>query len=302
MASRGQKRPLPKADFSFIIDFDKSTQNPDRIFRAAADFIKAFEELDHVLAKTINSKIEPIFLLEDIEVGSLRVFLKQRLESVDDEALKHIDWKPQIGKYLVKGKYMIINFLNKDVKAGSEDVAMRKILKEVKQAAEETGVLQMPTYGEMNKTDFIKSADNLIKARGELSDEDTFEYVSEYGTAHFKSNITWSPERIKELFIQRIEKKEISMLLLVRKPDYLGETKWEFRFKKNTIIGKILDEEWLHQFQTRVIDVRPGDSLKCLVKQEISYDGRNEIIDEKYEIIKVEEIIKANKSSQNPLF
>jgi len=74
--------------------------------------LEAFHQLDVALVKSVDSKIEPMVLLEDIETGSLKAWLSYVLKAVDDQALKELDWKPLIGQYLVKAKYVVVNFLD----------------------------------------------------------------------------------------------------------------------------------------------------------------------------------------------
>jgi hypothetical protein len=67
----------PKADFAIVIDFARDEANPQRIFQAADALITAFQEFDRMLVKSIDSSIEPILILEDIEW------------SPDDEEIRH---------------------------------------------------------------------------------------------------------------------------------------------------------------------------------------------------------------------
>jgi hypothetical protein len=99
-----------KADFGIFIDYD-TQGSPTKALRAFSNIIEAFERLDKDLIGSIDSKIKPITVLEDLELGSIRGWLKNRLESVDDDALKELDWKKAVGAYLVKAKYIVVHFL-----------------------------------------------------------------------------------------------------------------------------------------------------------------------------------------------
>ncbi|MEO0556751.1 MAG: hypothetical protein AAF170_01075, partial [Bacteroidota bacterium] len=90
-----------QADFYVEIKFEKDTVDPGRVFRAMAGLIESFEEMDKALIASIDSSIEPVLLLEDVETSSLRAWLAQRLKSVDDDGLKELNWKKVVGAYLV---------------------------------------------------------------------------------------------------------------------------------------------------------------------------------------------------------
>ena len=89
------------------------------------------------------------------------------------------------------------------------------------------------------------------------------------------------------------------MILKVKKPDYLGESQWEFRHETHPIPAKILDEKWLKDFQSRKHDVRPGDSLRAIVETEVNYDYNQEVVGTHYYVIEVKEVIR--QGSQNQL-
>ena len=91
------------------------------------------------------------------------------------------------------------------------------------------------------------------------------------------------------------------MILAVRRPDYLGEAQWEFRHGKRTIRAKLTDDQWLREFQNRKVDVRPGDALRCMVGQEVSYGYDNELISETFIVTKVDQVLE-NQYRQSDLF
>ena len=94
---------------------------------------------------------------------------------------------------------------------------------------------------------------------------------------------------------------ELTMILKIKKPDYLGDSQWQFKHGKNTMSVKILDENWLSQFRSRQITISPGDSLRATVRSESKYDSNYEVISEKYEVIQVIEVIQAEVNIQQKL-
>src|SRR5579863_530025 len=91
----------PAADFAFEIDFKRGEGSASRVFLAINDFIRGCERLDSELVQAIDNNIETVMVLEDIEAGSIKVWLRNALRAVEDDALKTLDWKPAVGKYLV---------------------------------------------------------------------------------------------------------------------------------------------------------------------------------------------------------
>src|ERR1700724_2915776 len=72
--------PMPKdAEVGVRIDFRKGEANPQRVFQATVAMINALQRLDRALCGSIDVSIEPLMVLEEIEAGSLVVWLKNVL-------------------------------------------------------------------------------------------------------------------------------------------------------------------------------------------------------------------------------
>ena len=101
------------ADFALFIDFKKGEGDPLRVFKTADQMVQTLQKLDKTFCRSVDTSIKPLMVLEDIDAGSLKIWLKNILQSTDDDALKDLDWKPLIGKYLVRAKYIYLKWANK---------------------------------------------------------------------------------------------------------------------------------------------------------------------------------------------
>ena len=89
---------LPPSDFAFSVNFKKGVGPASRVFTATSAFIHACEQIDADLVESIDATIEPVMVLEDIEVGSLKTLLGVALKSTDDQGIKELNWKPLVGR------------------------------------------------------------------------------------------------------------------------------------------------------------------------------------------------------------
>lgn len=288
------------ADFAIYIDFRKDAKNPQRIFQASAALISAFERLDKILCETIDSKIAPMMMLEEIGVGSLKIWLKNLLEAIDDQTLKELNWKPMVGKYLVKAKYLVVNFLNREEK-GKDGILV--LSRQIQKIAEETDVLHLPDYKAPEIHDLVESMKEISAAKEHLDQQDRLQYLQTSGEVlEFNLAINWTPEKFEEFLTkEKIGYPEVLMNLVIKKPDYLGNSMWELRHGRTKVLAKIEDEKWLSRFQQREIDVRPGDALRCRVKQELYYGFDNELIAQKHLITRIEAVLE-NRYKQGDFF
>lgn len=128
-------------DFCVKIDFQKNTPHPERIFTTMSSLINSFQYFDENLARSLQVDVHPVLMLEDIKEGSLKTWLSSALKRVPDNSIENLDWKQAIGHYLVKAKYIMINWLD-----GKTTISDRQqiidVQHEVLDAAKETGVNQ----------------------------------------------------------------------------------------------------------------------------------------------------------------
>ena len=287
-----------KGDFALTIDFDRNAANPERVFTAMAEMITSFKLIDKSLIHSIDNKIQPVIMLEDVESGSMIVWLKQLIVQADDDALKNLDWKPLIGQYLVKSKYIILNFLEKKTRI-TDALEVKNLQKELYELAEKTNVRKFPAYTPVSIPNLISGLDKLNKSLKDLDKNDTVSFKSTEGNASFNLDFEFNSTEIEDLLTKESLENKSTLILKVKKPDYIGTSQWEFKHDKKSISAKILDEDWLLEFQQRKKDVRPGDSLKSEVEISVKYGYDMNVISSSYEIVKVLAIIRDENANPN---
>lgn len=284
-------------DFCIAIDFKKGSAAPSRVFRAMSDLIDACHEFDLDLIQSIDSNIKPVTLLEDIEAGSVKAWLRYVLEDADDEALKNLEWKPIVGKYLVRAKYFVIDFL-KDKTEISDRKQLEELEQGIKQLAIDTDVRHIPAYAPVPKQKLIKHIDRITAATTYLTDDDRLIYQTVDDEVSFNLKFRVVPESIEDLITKEEIITRTEMILRVKKPDYLGESRWELKHEGKTIPAKIVDVGWLKSFQRRQVDIRPGDSIRGKIDIITKYGYDMNVVSIKFNVIEVIEVIPCNPYEQ----
>jgi hypothetical protein len=252
--------------------------------------IRALQGLDQTLCASVDPHIEAMMVLEDIEAGSIKIWLANVLTRVDDDALKDLDWKHAVGKYLVRAKYAVIRWSNKE----GPDGGLLGLAREIRTIASETDVRHIPDYAPPSIQELAVTTRSIDDAKSVLLPSDQMSFITPDETAvDFNLAMRWSPEELSDLTIKETTKfAKMPMTLIIKRPDYLGQSRWDFRFGRKSISAKIEDTRWLMGFQTRKVDVRPGDALRCLVTIEHKYGFDNELIAEDYIITEVQAVLE----------
>ena len=251
-----------------------------------------------MLAHSVDSSISPIMVLEDIEVGSLKIWLKNTLKSTDDQALKDMDWRPAVGKYLVRAKYVVLRWIDQDDAPRN----LQDLRKEIRDLAAETDARRLPDYAPPDPSGLIEVAKQLQDAKKMLGPNDRIFLEGVDGKVEVDLTVDINAEELADLATKEtIKMPPAEMILAVKKPDYLGNSKWELRHGKRSIAVRMEDTTFVEQFQNRKQDVRPGDALRCLVSVEMRYGFDNELISETYAVATVIEVLE-DLNDQDEMF
>jgi len=292
----GEPVPPPEdSQFSFTIDFKKGEGNPRRVFDAASTLIDGLEGIDAAIATSVDSSLKTVMVLEDVEAGSLRVFLSNVMKRVDDDALKSLEWKKAVGAALVKAKYIAIQYLDHEPSEGA--VALDRLREDLRLIAQETDVRHLPDYAPIHEGRLIASLDKIQDAKRTLDQGDKL--TVDLDGSHYEVDLakTWSPrEFVQEVAQTKETRSEGEVILGIRKPDLLGEAMWQFSHGKTSISAKVTDDEWLIQFHNRQVPLYSGDGMRCRVVFTYVYDDRGVLLEQRTEVIEVLEILPAAPS------
>ena len=284
--------------FTIIIDFDKEAKRPSRIFQSMADLINAFEALDHALVKSIDNKIETLLVLEDVEKGSLKTIVRNVLKGIPDSAIEDLDLKKVIGHYLVKVKYIILRSTENKISL-TDGKVVEDIEYELIKEAKDTGVDRLPYYVPVTKKLITSSLIEITESLNNLDKKDSVIFDSSAGRATFNLDINLNIEELEELITTENLVSTTKMILKVKKPDYLGDSQWNFKHGEHPINAKIEDSKWLKDFQEGNIELRPQDSLTCMVEVAVKYDENSEVISTTHIIKKVIKVHNKGKLNDN---
>jgi hypothetical protein len=286
--------------FCLHIDFDKNAPDPARIFRALTGMIEAFESLDKHLLRPLSTTVQPVMMLENFEVSSLKTWITTRLQEIDDEHLGNLDWKKMAGKYAIQAKYACINFMSGKTTLSNQD-EVQALKAAIEDAAEESGMKQLLDYSPPNTYELLTDIAAIGQALEPLASTDKFMLTNANAIAPFNLSFRLAPETIEQLTTSQTLANTSTVILKVRRPDFVGDTQWEFKHGVQTLRAKINDKDWLQAFQNRQVDVRPGDALKVKLESVVNYDFKNEVASTTYTVVNVEEVIIATEPDQSSL-
>jgi hypothetical protein len=134
--------------------------------------------------------------------------------------------------------------------------------------------------------------------RRRLGPNDVATYESAATTSEFNKKFHVDAEFAEELLTDETISNRSEVLLRVKKPDYLGESMWEFVHAGHVIRARIDDHDWLVQFQFQRVEVLPGDALRVQLETTTHHGADGSEIETYYRILKVIGVKRAAGGTQ----
>jgi hypothetical protein len=281
-----------ESEITIKINYDAEVGSAARIFEIAADLIHSLEDMDRVFSQSIHFGLETALVVEDLEKSSLKIFLKNVLRGIPDDALKDVEVRKLIGHYLVKAKYAALRWLDKPE---DKDLKITDLTEEIERLARETDIRHLPDYPPPNAARLAQPLDRFQETKKKFTTNESL--IITLGKDEYRVHLdsTWMPsEHTGEIEADKELVNEQDVFLIIGKPDLIGNTKWYFRHGKRPLSLKIEDEAWLSDFHSRKYSISPGDALRVRLRVEHHYDNRGNLIRSDERIVKVFEIIEGS--------
>jgi hypothetical protein len=277
-------------DFEISIDFKRGEGDPSRVFQTMSGLINSFQSIDTHLASSFDVKLDASLVLDEIESGSIKAKFRDVIQGLPDEALQNSEWKKIIGHFLLKSKYIILEWLSERTEiTHREDV--RVLENQLLKAAEDTDLKQLPAYAAPSAEILLSDIHAIQGSLENLSEEDVATYRYGDSKVEFNRDLSISNEIVRDVLTKEVVKSSGKKIVKVKKPDLLGQSMWALQYDGRAIEAKITDSSWLAKFQSRIEEIKPGDSLSVMLYEEISYGYEGEIVHRHYEVENVYEVI-----------
>lgn len=287
-------------EFEIRVEFERGVGDPTRIFKSMTELIQSTQRLNQHLALSIGVEIQTSLVLQDVEAASLKAILRTILTNISDDTLRTGEPKKIIGEFLVLGKHKILDWCNeRNVITDRSEVT--QLQGEILELAEATQINAIPAYTPIHIEMLLEDIKSIRQATSELGLNDLATFTSYNRTSIYNSKLEISELAIRDLLTERTSVTENVRILKVKKPDYLENSKWEFKLLEHGIGAKILDKGWLGKFQSTVVRLNSGDSLEVLLRQVTSFGYDRKPIHTDYEVLKVHNILPGDSRKQADL-
>ncbi len=282
------------------VDFEKGVGDPTRIFKTMAGLIEAAQSLDSHLAVSVGAEVKTALVLQDVEVSSLKAILRTVFSSLPEDAIRDGEVKKVVGHYLLLAKHRVLDWCgDRDQIDSREDI--KQLQHELHELAEATNIQAIPAYALVDIPTLLADISQIRDALSHLAANDDASLRSDAGQSQFNRRLEVSPEIVRELVTRETIPTQGERIVKVKKPDYLGNSMWEFRHGGRTIEAKMADAAWLARFQSGAEPLNPGDSLRVEMREEVSYGYDSDVVHVEYTVLSVIDRLPALRGIQGTL-
>lgn len=268
-------------EIALVIGYLPGESSAIDVLSGAMSLIAALDGLDHALLSSIDTNLEPVSILNDIQHSSLKILLARALKGVSDDAINNLEWKKWVGSLLVKGKHWLLARLDAD--SPEINRALIELSGDYKSAPSLIG------YDPPSLTDVRAAMDAVSKARANLSGQEV-KVQTEHGDIIlqdvFLPSVIPSETEIVSKVVNRGKE-----FFKVKTTDMLGNAQWTVIRNGRAVKVDILHREWLDKYQQRATPILPGDSLECVFEETVFYDACQNELERKLAVIEVVQVI-----------
>lgn len=247
-----------EGEIALVIQYQSGKSEALGVLSAAMGLIESLDRLDHCLLSSIDSGLEPVSILNDVQHSSLKILLARALKRVPDDLIKSLDWKKAVGGLLVKGKHKLLAKLD----ASEEEV--KKITSEL---APEYKQLpgQMAGYEPPNVKDLTQALHGVARARQVLQ-FGSVTVQTDLGLIELVSYKKWDEVVIEaNRSVSRIDLSRV--VLQIESLTFKEGNKWRVNDGRGSFYATIEDETFLAKIEAGE-RFSKGDVLIADMRQE----------------------------------
>lgn len=205
---------------------------------------------------------------------------------IDKEALREGSWNKVVGRFLDNGREYLLGRLEEHPIIDSPR-QLEIMQSDLQKIALTTDLIHIPAPRPIPVTKILTTIRSISRATSYLRDNDRAYYSTETHVTEISKEVQVSDELEDALLTREKRLVTVEAILPVKKPDFIGQSKWEMYYSHHPIKAPIEDTEWLVSFQAAKQDLNPGDALKAQLEITTSYDHTGQVIGHNFRVIKV---------------
>jgi hypothetical protein len=282
----------------FAVEFsttELASQSPTAFFDGVSSVLDALHTLDANLVSFILPSAQAVQRVEQVSIGSLKLKLASLIEGIPEEDIRGLDWQKICGHFLVEGRKTVLRWLRKQPKVSTPE--------QVDELARELEALCLEAKGpprRFSRRLLLSLVVRVIRGTQSIPDGETVTVTLDQEKIVLPREAQVLTNVATVVAEQELEPFEQEMRLLVKKPDMIGKSKWDFIDRGHVINAKMSDSIWVERYQNKAFALSPGDAIDAKVRLTPKQD--TSASEYSYEIVEVRGVVRSTVVQQPLLF
>lgn len=240
--------------------------------------------------ESVSTSVE----MQSIERGSIKLIFKKIFKQKNGDVVKD----EALNQFINDATGTLTKFVNdnNEVKKENIDKIREQLVKDYNGA----GGFNPLSIGAMKDDQIVQCLKSLEVPKGLLGAEQGVKATFLGQTYDMNKAFTVDETKIEKEYIETEVVKNQEVSIQVKKPDYVGTSKWTVVYNEKSVDAKIMDEKWLGKFQNSELPPSEFPSPKdtMVVKADITIerkDGKEQNVEmEIKEVLRVHKYIQAD--------
>jgi hypothetical protein len=286
--------------FLFGVDFEKSSGDPSRVFQSMAEITSAVQVFQIKVARVVAGDIDSSLVLSDVEKGSLVAKFFAKILGFDKRINRQEKWDVDFLDLITFSMEAVVEVFSGDEKVVTFD-EISAVCEKIEEKAKNIGGALIDV-GRLPPSDVVDFGVKMARAASVLSANDDIYFSSREVSLKVSKYIPLDEAQALEILTVKVETKvDPNATLKIKKPDYLGRSKWSVVYMRTgrTIDVKIDHIDWLESFQRNDLGetISPGDCISAVLEVRCGFDRNGEITFEDYVVNNVNDILHGGGSA-----
>ena len=292
--------PALSENYQIEIEYKSSEHDLIKTFSALALFIEGDENFSNIFLRLLGEIETQKAIMTNIEFSSIKVFLRNVFRNTSDDQIREKGHRAFISQFLIEIKNYFLKILSE--KSEIDHRIFDQVKPELIEIAKKNNIEQFIQLDNLSPTEFLDCIDYLIKPSKILANNQNIRIKCQGHEYIINKDINYNRSEIeRSINVEEIYRDQ-EIRILVKKPDYIGQSKWDFYYDGVPINAKIMHSEWLKRFQNGSLSTHeiplPGDGLRVRATIARTKDRIGRTISTEYEINEVLEVIKNHNKDE----
>ncbi len=290
-------RTYDNYDYKIHLDYNPNTDNLANTLEALQQMVVNYQNCESILLNSTNlTDIESRVVMQDIKPGSISLFIKRIFKQKENQ--KEIQ-DNNLNNFYQSAIQIILNQSQKADCIKDKDI--EKIKTSLEKAYTEAGNKSLLT---ITPEEIIRCSKIAEIPRNCLNEKQAVKVAIFQGkTISLNPKYSVNETELRKENFETITENNQDIKVTIKKPCYIGDGQWDVMYNNKPVKAKVLDQEWLSDFQNQQLKEYPLPQDIVSITANIIIDKKNGKEDKvELEILKIGKITKQNNVVSPTLF